>query len=294
MKNSHKIPINIAGMLIELSSPLSASELGIENQMGPFFGYPEKQQGAASLVWEESEGPPVPRGKLVYDPGSIWKMYYDGDYFYAALDYQVDSREVEALAVLRVSPGWDDLQLSEQRKDAGWQSLLNIGAGELIARTLIIFSGGLIFHASALDDNGRGLVFIGHAGAGKSTHTALWSGEPGVIAMNDDRVAIRVEDKGPVAYGTPWGGTAGIARNHAAPLKALFVLEQAPENAVEALPVHAAAATLLMARAFLPFWDSSLMVQAMDNLNTILKQVPVYRLRFRPDRAVISLVRSVL
>ena len=137
---------------------------------------------------------------------------------------------------------------------SAWQSLLNIGAGELILRTAILFTGGLVFHASGLDDNGKGIVFVGHSGAGKSTQVGLWSQEPGVIAMNDDRIAVRVEANGAMCYGTPWGGTADIARNHAAPLSALIVLEQAPENAIQPL-APAAAASLLTARAFLPYWD---------------------------------------
>jgi hypothetical protein len=114
-----------------------------------------------------------------------------------------------------------------------------------------------------------------------------------VIAMNDDRIAVRAEENGPMCYGTPWGGSSDIARNHAAPLSALFLLEQAPENAVEPLS-PAAAAPQLAARAFLPYWNSALMRRALDNLNTLLKLVPVYRLRCRPERAVISLVRSVV
>ena len=119
-----------------------------------------------------------------------------------------------------------------------------------------------------------------------------------MIAMNDDRIAVRVNtnpapNKTAVlstCYGTPW---TDIARNHAAPLSAIIVLEQAPENAIQLL-APATAASLLAARAFLPYWDQSLMLRAMTNLNTILAHVPVYRLRCRPEKAVIPLVRSVL
>jgi hypothetical protein len=93
-------------------------------------------------------------------------------------------------------------------------------ASALMLRTTILFTGGLVFHASAVNDNGHGIVFVGHAGAGKSTQRGLWSNRPGVIAMNDDRIAVRVEARGPTCYGTPWGGTADMARNHAAPLAA--------------------------------------------------------------------------
>jgi hypothetical protein len=296
----HSIPIpqgcfaiTIANIAIDLTSPLSASELGIEARLGPFFGAPENPLARVALRWEESAAPPVPRGDLIYDPGSIWKMYRAGQDYYAALAYQGEGRAAQAQSILRANPTWDDLTLTEQRTGTQWTSLLNIGAGELILRTAILFTGGLVFHSSGLDDNGKGIVFIGHSGAGKSTQIGLWSAEPGVIAMNDDRIAVRVEASGPMCYGTPWGGTADIARNHAAPLKALIVLEQAPENAIQPI-LPAAAARLLAARAFLPYWDAALMQRALANLTAILAHVPVYRLRCRPEKAVIPLVRSVL
>ncbi len=291
----HNIPITIANIAIDLTSPLSAVELGIAGRLGPFYTAesPEAPLARVALRWEESAAPPVPRGDLIYDPGSIWKMHRAGQAYYAALTYQSEGRAAQAQSVLRANPTWDDLTLTEQRTGPRWQSLLNIGAGELILRTAILFTGGLVFHASGLDDNGKGIVFIGHSGAGKSTQVGLWSEEPGVIAMNDDRIAVRVEASAPMCYGTPWGGTADIARNHAAPLKALIVLEQAPENAIQPIP-PIAAAPLLAARAFLPYWDPSLMRRALANLTAILAHVPVYRLRCRPERAVIPLVRSVL
>ena len=150
-----------------------------------------------ALRWEESAGPPVPRGDLIYDPGSIWKMYRAGEDYYAALTYQGEGQAAQAQGVLRANPTWDDLTLTEQRTGPRWQSLLNIGAGELILRTAILFTGGLVFHSSGLDDNGKGIVFVGHSGAGKSTQVGLWSQEPGVIAMNDDRIAVRVGSRRP-------------------------------------------------------------------------------------------------
>jgi hypothetical protein len=293
MDSPHHIPISIANILIELTSPLSAAELGIEQRLGPFFGAPEKPLRRVALGWAESLSAPVPQGDLIYDPGSIWKMYCLGEDYTAVLAYQSEDQAAQVQSVLRARPAWDDLTLTEQRHGASWQSLINIGAGELILRTAILFTGGLVFHAAGVDDNGKGLVFLGHSGAGKSTQVGWWSQEPGVIAMNDDRIAVQVEAGGPTCYGTPWGGAADIARNHAAPLAALIVLEQAPDNAIQPL-APGIAASLLMARAFLPYWDSALMQRAMENLNALLARVPVYRLRCRPEPGVIALVRSVL
>lgn len=291
--STESFTINIAEILIEVCSPLSAVELGIAEKFGSFFGAPDNPLARVSLRWQESNNAPAPCGELIYDPGSIWKMYRDGDQFYAAMTYADNDSKPETYSVLRANATWDDVTLTEQRTGPYWQSLLNIGAGELLLRTKILLTGGMVFHASGLDDHGRGIVFVGHSGAGKSTQLDFWNAEPGVVAMNDDRIAVRPNANGAMCYGTPWGGSSNIARNHAAPLSALVLLEQAPHNDIKKIS-PAAAAALLVPRMFLPYWDKTLMQRALANLNNLLTQVPVYQLRCRPEPAVIELVRSVL
>jgi hypothetical protein len=282
-----EIHVTIADIPIEIHSPLSAAQLGIEERLGPFFGEPKSAAGPVSLQWKTSEAP-SPKGELIFDPGSIWQMYRSAQGYDAAWNYMHHSIQ----AVLSANPTWDDLILTEKCSGPDWRSLLNLGAGELLLRTRILFSAGLVFHASGLDDNGHGVVFVGHSGAGKSTQVGLWGTLPGVVAMNDDRIAIRLTEQGAIAYGTPWGGTADIARNHQVPLTVILVLEQAPENELQPLS-PTVALPLLIARTFIPYWDRELMQRALSNLDAIAAQVPIYRLRCRPEIDVVPLVRSL-
>ena len=78
----HRIPITIANVLIEIRSPYSASEMGIEKRLGGFLGEPDDPVSTVSIVWEESAGAPAPKGEMIYDPGDIWRMYrHDGNYY---------------------------------------------------------------------------------------------------------------------------------------------------------------------------------------------------------------------
>ncbi len=296
MANPHNIPITIANILIELQSPISAAELGIEKRLGDFLEATQNPIGTVSLCWEASDGPPPFRGELLYDPGSIWRVYRDGQDFFAVVGYPHGPREDEPAsvqAVLKANASWDKLRLTEHRSGPQWTSLLNTGVGELILRTSMLFTDGLVFHASGIDDNGRGIVFVGHAGEGKSTQAGFWSGISGAVAMNDDRIAVRYSPDGAVCYGTPWGGTPDFARYHHAPCSTIILIEQGLENFIEPLP-SSVAAPMLLARAFLPYWDQGLMELAVGNLNKILSTVPVFRLRCRPEPSIVSLVRSVL
>jgi hypothetical protein len=289
----YRITITIADIVIEVKSPYSASELGIQKRLGGFLREPGDPVSVVSIVWKESAGVPEPKGEMIYDPGGIWRMYRHGVNYYAAIKYSDDHVNAGSKGVLRTDSVWETLTLTEAKNGANWESLLNIGASELVLRARILFVDGLVFHACGVDDNGRGIVFSGHSGAGKTTLGQLWTSVSGVTGMNDDRIAIRVDKKGPVCYGTPWGGQSEIACDHSSPLSAIFLVEQALENNIKALS-SAVSAPMLLARTFLPYWDRDLMDRAMANMNRILGTTPVYLLRCRPEAEVIDLVRSVL
>jgi hypothetical protein len=300
VSTQHDIPISVAAIQIELRSPLPAAALGIVQRLGPFFGRVPQPVARIALRWEESPDMPTPRGTLIYDPGSVWRMHRAGNEFDAAITYHDGQQPVQSHSLLRANAAWDDATLIEHRwvpagrpSGSAWQSTLNVGAGELLLRTAIVGTDGLILHASGIDDHGSGIVFVGHSGAGKSTQIELWADEPGVVAMNDDRIAVRVGAHTTMCYGTPWGGAANIARNHAAPLRAIVLLEQAPENRLEPL-TPATAAPLLVARAFLPYWDTALLRRALATLDKISACVPLFRLRCRPEKRVIALLRAAL
>ncbi|ASQ89927.1 hypothetical protein CHL67_02420 [Prosthecochloris sp. GSB1] len=284
-------------MRIEVSAPFSLPGMILEERLGPFSGEPPAAAGVVRIDWRESSGTLSPEGELVYDPGAIWRMFRTMWTWCAEISYADRTRDLpreEIRSLLHANETWDDLVLFERRRGDGWHSMLSLGAGELAVRTAILGTGGLLFHASAVDDNGQGIVFSGRSGAGKSTQLDLWRGREGVITMTDDRVAVRCRaGEGATCYGTPWGGYPGLSRNHAAPLVAIVMLEQASENSIERLSPQAAAARLAC-RAFLPYWDRGLMRRAFRNLEELVRSVPVYRLRCRAEPAAVDLVRSVL
>jgi hypothetical protein len=293
MSTLHEFTITIADISIDVHSEVSVPEMGIQERLGPFLGPSENSAARVSLFWHGSEEALSPKGELVYDPGNVWRMYSDGQSYYAALHYNGGSLGTSGTGLLTANPSWDELMLTERRSSSGWRSLLNSGAGELILRASLGFHWGLVFHASCIDDNGRGVLFVGHSGAGKSTAASFWKDIPGTVAMRDDRIAVRLTPAGPRCFDTPWGGTPGLVSNHNAPLSAIILVQQAPVSEIKPIP-PAKSAPLLLARAFAPYWDKGLMQRFLSNLEALLAWVPVYLLRFRREPSVISLVRSVI
>lgn len=164
---------------------------------------------------------------------------------------------------------------------------------ELAMMHRLALGEGVEVHALGLaDDDGRGYLFLGHSGAGKSTTARLWQSQPGVRLLSDDRIILRKRDGRFWMYGTPWHGDAGVASPGRAPLSAVFLLEQAPTN--ELLPVsQTKAAAELFARAFVPHYVKSGIQFSLDFVDQLTREVPCSIFRFAPTPAAVEVIRHV-
>ena len=150
---------------------------------------------------------------------------------------------------------------------------------------------GLLLHACAVLDEGRGYCFAGSSGQGKSTMASLWDGEATIL--NDDRIILRPQGDGFWMYGTPWHGTYPATSPEGCPLNELFLLTHGPENEIRRLLPAEAASRLLIA-SFPPLWDHDGMAWTLELLDRLTASVPIYELTFRPDEAIIPFVRQAI
>jgi hypothetical protein len=95
----------------------------------------------------------------------------------------------------------------------------------------------LMMHSSVTMHDGKGYLFLGKSGTGKSTHSQLWINNiENCELLNDDHPALRVEADGSVrVYGTPWSGKTPCYRNLNMPVGAIVDLHQAKENVIKRL-----------------------------------------------------------
>ena len=93
----------------------------------------------------------------------------------------------------------------------------------------------LEMHASVIMNGGKGYLFLGRSGTGKSTHSSLWLKYiEGSELMNDDNPVIRVcEDGVTRVFGSPWSGKTPCYRNVSAPIGAIVRIRQAKFNAIK-------------------------------------------------------------
>lgn len=146
------------------------------------------------------------------------------------------------------------------------------------------FYNVLLMHASVTMNNGRGYLFLGKSGTGKSTHSALWRKYiPGSDLLNDDNPALRVRDDGSVTvYGTPWSGKTPCYCNMQIPVGAITRLEQWPENIIHRENKLQAFASVLSSCSTM-IWEKKSYNAITETASKVAMAIPVFHLKCRPD-----------
>jgi len=154
--------------------------------------------------------------------------------------------------------------------------------------------GTALFHSAVVSYKGRGYMFLGKSGTGKSTHARLWLKHiEGSELMNDDNPVVRFYDDadgkpGAIVYGSPWSGKTPCYRNVEAPIGGIVLLSQAPYNKIVRLrgvQAYAALVTSISGKR----WDRNIADGLHATENSLAKNVPVWHLECLPDEAAARL-----
>jgi hypothetical protein len=158
-----------------------------------------------------------------------------------------------------------------------------------IIHTLMLApEGGFLLHASSAVRNGKAFLFSGVSEAGKTTMARL--APPDVTLLTDEASYVRKLNGQYFAFGTPFAGEFGEpGKNITAPIAALYLLNKAPENRIDAIePAHAVQRLL---RNILFFANQPESVrQVFAAACAFVHTVPVYQLSFVPDQRVWELI----
>jgi hypothetical protein len=149
---------------------------------------------------------------------------------------------------------------------------------------------GVFMHASAVDFNGKGYIFPGRSGAGKSTISRNFVLKNHGV-LSDDRVAIRKIGGCFRVFGTPWAGDAAIAENRNFPLRGIFFIHKSDEIAIKEL-TPAEAAERLMPVTSIPWYDEEAMSNILSFCEDLVLHIPAYDLYFTPGIEVVDLLEK--
>ena len=154
--------------------------------------------------------------------------------------------------------------------------------------------GTALFHAAGICYKGRGYLFLGKSGTGKSTHARLWlKYNGGSELFNDDNPVVRLfknADGTSIAkvYGSPWSGKTPCYKNVEMELGGFVLLSQAPFNKISPLKGVSAYAAILPSISGMR-WNKCMADGLHQTQNGLASVVPSWYLECLPDEAAAKL-----
>ena len=137
------------------------------------------------------------------------------------------------------------------------------------------------------------VLFSAPSETGKSTQAGLWEKYRGTWTVNGDRSLLIREEDGWYANGWPVCGSSEICNNKSYPVRAIVMLSQAKENRISRLK-GLEALRKVMEQITINAWNSEFQIQAMDELEILLKEVPVYHLECDISEDAVRCLEDVL
>ena len=278
-RDQKEVKVGIGGIVISLMNG-TRTDFQMRNSYRPFI-----TNGTSHLRLKLHLGSPAKDittdRRLTFNAFGTWSMYKSQNQHIikttsaeAVLDSQFESGDVY------LEPGVPPEEF-----------FLNYPLDELLMISLLPRYQGLMAHACGLNHRGRGILFAGTSGAGKTTTANLWKGEDAVI-LSDDRVIIRRGGSQFWIYGTPWHGHAGVWAAEKAPLDKIFFLKHAKKNSMKRMSPRQVLSQLLI-RSFTPMWDKCAMKHTLSLMCELAEKIPSYELGFIPDKRIINFVSTI-
>jgi hypothetical protein len=234
--------------------------------------------------------PAVPHGGLLFDSGAVWRLYRDGGRSvftfsspafrsdpYKTASFDAEFTRGEIVLAPDVAPGSDPLEYP---------------LDELLISTIFALRGnGAELHGCGIVVDGQGYLFVGQSGAGKTTTARLWLAETdSPLILSDDRILITEAAGGGFRmWGTPWHGEAEVCSAADAPLKAIYLLEQANATAIRQLEPSEAVARLFGC-SFPLFYDAESISRSLRLFDKLAEERLVSLLAFAADSSAVRAV----
>ncbi len=160
----------------------------------------------------------------------------------------------------------------------------------LLARALADRQAGY-FHAAGMVVEGKGLMFVGHSTAGKSTTVKMLREEGQILC--DDRVVVRRWPDGFRVHGTWSHGEIPEVSPGSAPLNAILLLEKSTTNALSPALTPKEVVQTLPQYVVRPLVTADWWDKILTLVGHIAREVPVYRLQLDKSGKVREVLKGL-
>ncbi len=291
------LDLRIAGVTLRIACPPDV-RLHIPDRLHRSFKARTAERGNDFILpirLVESGFPSLANLKKKFDTEESWSMFQDSRYYWITFH---PAQRMEPLWVARFDRKVSSVTVYCRVEPPGSKKgspVLNLPVMYPLDQLLLMyfFSGrmGILAHAAGLILNKRTFIFAGASGAGKSTFSQLLAAAKVGKVLSDERMIVREIEGKMTAYGTPWAGTAGIARDGSAPLAGIFFLRHSQGRGMKKLAAAEIVDRLLPVLS-IPWFDADTAAPVIAFAKRLAAKVPGYEMSFTPDGLAVDFFRE--
>ena len=226
-------------------------------------------------------------GEMIFDSAPVWSMHRNGN------DYaiKISHNHPDLKRILFLPADYKTARLYLVGPEGRFLDPFFGPAMELLMINYLSRGHGVIIHACGIDLNGKGLLFAGESGAGKSTIAGLWNQQDGIEVLSDDRTLVRQIDGEFKMFGTPWHGEAKFGSPGGIKLENIYFLRHNPENVIRLLSPPEWVQKFLQC-SFPPYWNAGDMEYTLALFEELATSVACQELLFSPDESVLKMIMN--
>lgn len=170
-------------------------------------------------------------------------------------------------------------------------SLTLFSSDQILLSRILAYRQGCIFHSSGIVTNNKGLIFIGHSTAGKSTIAKIMAKNATILC--DERNIIRKQSGTYQLYGTWHHSILKKVSPISAPLNAIFFLNKSNKNKIEYIENTTDRFNLLIGRIIKPLATKDWWNATIDIIYDLSKHVKCYNLYFDKSGKISTLIEKM-
>jgi len=238
--------------------------------------------------------PPLDSSTEIFtsNPEGLWTILEDKDKTSYLIALQNVVREAKPYKTIRANRKFTDFIIYTRPNEEGILFPLEYPLADLAVSSHInVNTMGIILHSACITLGGKGYLFAGVSGSGKSTISKIWQQDQDAEVLTDERVLIREMKNNLWAFGTPWHGTSEIHKNMGSPIEKIFFIKHGKQN--KATPISKTdAASRLMVRCFPTFWNREGMQFSMDFCSKVAQEKECFELDFVNNMLVTDYLKA--